>query len=165
MSKKQNVADETDDALDDILNQAWDELPEEKILPGGDWLLKSKNAAFIKSKDADKSDKVLFFVTAVEPGESVDEERLAELGDYDVSISALNAQVYIEKPSDWKKKIVPILEAFGVEMEGKTIGQALKAFKNGRAMGTLTEETYEDKQTHETVPVNRVLPKFSKIED
>lgn len=103
---------------DDVLNETWDELPVEKILPDGGYRLKGANVAWVKPAKEGQKAKVLFSYEAKEPL-TVDADVLEEkLGsDYDLSMNNLTFTVFIESAKDWQA-VKKHLAVHGVEVEG-----------------------------------------------
>lgn len=139
---------------DDLLNRSWDEIPEEAVLPVGDWALEGKSASFIESKEDGKSDKIVFFWGVTSPVD-VDEEEIAKLGsDYDLDLNQPTQTFYIDGPSAIGK-VRKFLLKLGVDIEGLTPLESLKAFKGARAVAFLDQRSYQD-QSGETVWQNDV---------
>lgn len=140
---------------DDLLNRTWEEIPQEQVLPVGDWLLKGQNAAFIKPKDESQSPKVLFSYTAQQPVE-VDEDELNELSEsgYDIEITKLSFTIFINDASSWHD-VKAHLEAHGLTMEGKIFDDKgklafNKAFRKSQVVAYLEQDHWEDKVTKKT---------------
>lgn len=129
------------DDYDDILNRSWEDIPVEKTLPSGDYLLAARNAAYMAPKEEGKSGKVVFFLTPKEPiaGE-VDEDALAELGDdYDLGINEVSYTVWIESMRSWGD-VRQVLAKFGIE--GGNIRQSLKDVRGRQIVGTVGSRTF-----------------------
>lgn len=149
---------------DDILNRSWDEIPEPQILPAGDWLVAGANAALVKPTEEGKSLKVLLSYTAKSPV-AVDEDKLAELGEYDISTSDLNYTIFVEKASDWDK-VRKHLAIAGVPMEGAILNENgklgfAKAFRGSEVVVELGERSFQN-QAGETIWQNS-MSKFRTV--
>jgi hypothetical protein len=149
---------------DDILNRSWDDIPEPKLLPGGNWLMVGKNAALVKPKEEGKSLKILFTFGAKSPVD-VAEDLLDELGDYDVTINEVSHTIYLETASDWNK-VRKFLALVGIEMEGSILDEAgklsfNKAFRGSEIVAEVGQRSYDD-AAGETIWQN-TLAKFQKV--
>lgn len=149
---------------DDLLNMTWDGIPEPQLLPDGGWLLTAKNAAFVKSKEADKSHKILYSYSAKAPV-AVAEDLLDELGEYDITINDLVYTQYIENAADWDK-VRKFVALHGVEMEGALFdsnGKLAfnKKFRGTEVVATVGQRSY-DNDAGETIWQN-TLSKFQKV--
>lgn len=153
---------------DDLLNRTWDDIPEDKLLPGGQWLVAGRNASLVKPKEDGQSLKVLFNLKAKEPVQ-VAQEELDELGDYDVTANDLTHTIYVEKPSDWNK-VFKFLDTFGVPVDrsdpilnadGKL--NFSKAFGGAEAIAEIGQRIFTTKDG-ETGQAN-TLSKFQKVEE
>lgn len=140
----------------DILNTAWDEIPEAKLLPGGTWLLRGKNASFQPPKEEGQNGKVLFFYIPVDPIE-VDQEALQELGeDYDVSENQIVYTIWIEGMRDWAK-VRDHLAKHGIDDGSQTLADSLKkSFRGTQIVGHVGVRTFTPKGGGETRIENTV---------
>lgn len=139
------------ESYDDILDRTWDEMPEAKILPDGDWLLKGRNAAFVGPK-GDTNAKVLFFYIPEQAMEDVDPEALAALGDdYELSDNQIVFTIWIESNRDWQS-VRRHLEKHGVD-PSLTIREQFKKFKGTEAVATLGFRSFQT-STGDTVQEN-----------
>jgi hypothetical protein len=128
----------------DILNRSWGEMPESKNLPVGFWLLRAQNAVF-KPGGENMNDRVLFFYTAVEPSDDVDEDAIAELGpDYDYTENDIVHTFWVEKARDWRN-VEDHLALHGIDDKELTVAASLKAVKGTSVMGYLDVRTFEDR--------------------
>lgn len=158
MARKGNPAvaqDETeaDDGLGDILNRTWDEMPQEQILPVGNWRVKGKNMAYVLPKEEGKNPRVVAFITPVEPMDDVDIEKLRDLGeDYDFTTNQVTWTKWIERPKDWEG-VKSLLSKFGVSSEG-TLKEQMKAFKGHEAIAYLDQGSFKTRDG-ETVLENQ----------
>ncbi len=131
-------------ALADVV---YSELPDEKLLPDGTWLMAGRNAAYMPPKEESKA-RLTFFYNAKEPMDDVDEGELAELGDdYDYTENDATYVIFIEGAKTWKKKVYPFLALHGIvpEDENENIKDTLKRFKGAEVYATLGQREYEDR--------------------
>jgi hypothetical protein len=135
----------SDTDYDDILNQSFDDLQDDKILPLGDWVLKLRNAAFIPPKSENSNARVLFFYTPVEPVD-VDETEMGALGeDYDFTENQIVFQVWIEGNRSWRDVKSHLGRHKGVDLTGGTIRDVLKkGVKGAEVMAYLDERSFEN---------------------
>lgn len=149
---------------DDLLNQTWEDLPEPAPLPGGGYLIKGTNAAFVKAKEEGQSHKVLLTYKIKEPV-TVDADQLADLGeDYDFSVNEATFTIWIESPADWQK-VRDHLAIHGVELTGKlfTDNGKLAFAKDFRGAEVIAEVGVRYYQKNgENVPQN-TLSKFQRV--
>lgn len=137
------------DNYEDILNQSWDNIPVPKLLPEGSWLLRGQNAKYQPSKGEDQAPTVMFVDVPKEPMNDVDAEELAKLGDnYDLANNKLFTRVFINDASDWNKAR-KILKAHGIETEGQSIQDSLKAYKGTESIAFLSQRTFTNKAGEE----------------
>lgn len=152
---------------EDLQNATWEEIPEAKLLPGGQWLLKGRNVGYMKPKKEGDSAKVLFFYKAKEPV-SVNAEDLEELGaDYDLDINDLTYTVYIESAADWDKVRKHVAQ-LGIELSGALFDdkgklRVSKEFKDAEVVATVGQRSYEN-DAGETIWQNN-LSGFQKVEE
>lgn len=123
----------------DILNMTWEDIPEPKLVPGGSWLLRCRNATFIPKK-GEQDAKVLFFYEPKEPMDDVDAGEIEALGDYNVSENDLVAQFFINRSKDWVK-VRNHIEKHGVEVTGN-IPETLKSVKGSEVIAFVGTRTY-----------------------
>lgn len=136
------MADNTD--YTDILDRSFADLPEELLLPDGKWRLKGKNATNKPSAEEGKNGYVLFFYQAKAPVE-VNDDSMAALGDYDYTQNDISHQIWIDKPSAWRSKVMPFLTKHGIDTTSLSLRDALKAFKGTEIDGYVEERNYTDK--------------------
>ena len=130
------------DSYADILNQAWDEIPEPVVLPVGSWLLKGLNASYRPPKDEGKNPHILFVYEVKEPLNDVSDAELAELGDnYDFASNRVFYRMWIENANDFNS-IKRHLAKHGVDTEGKTVGDSLKGFSGTEVVAYLTQRQF-----------------------
>lgn len=132
---------------DDLLNQTWEELPENKNIPAGGWLLKGTNVALIKPKEEDQDLKVLFTYNPKEPI-SVPQDLLDDMGDYDFTGNDIQFTVYIRRASDWND-VKAHLAKHGVELSGALLNEAgklafAKAFRGTEVIADIGERSYQN---------------------
>lgn len=130
---------------DEILNKQWDEIPDDVILPDGQYLLRVQRGAYIAPK-GDNSAKVLFFMSVQEPLDDVDTDALNALGDdFDITQNEVVYTVWVEKNRDWKK-VARFIDLLGVDTAGKSILDTLKTGVVGASIvGRLGVRTFENR--------------------
>lgn len=146
---------------EEILNRSWGEIPEPKTLPGGSWLLKTRNASYVPAKD-DNNAKALFFYVPREPMNDVSESELADLGaDYDYSANQVVFTIWLEGPRDWDN-LRKHLEKSGVDVSKGTVLDSLKAAKGTEIVGYLGSRTFTNRAGE--VQVENTVSNFIKAE-
>src|SRR5262245_17512479 len=128
---------------DEILNGSWDNVPQDKVLPEGSWLLRGKNATFQKAKEADKSDRFLFVYQVREPMSDVDAQALQGLGDFDITSKQVFYTVFIQRPKDWDT-LKSHFAKHGVPTNG-SIQESLKGFEGSEVIAYLGTKTFTSK--------------------
>lgn len=151
------------DSYEDIADRSWDEIPEEKTLPGGSWLLRGRSASYKPAKDDNSSPAILFIHTAKEPMDDVDDEELQALGaDYDIGQNRIFTRFYLETGRDYKR-VRDFLEVHGVEIDPKkSIKETLPAFKGTQAIAVLTSRSFT--RNDGTTAEENVASQFTKVE-
>lgn len=132
----------------EVLNRAWDDIPQPKNLPDGSWLLRLKNVGFFAGdKEKETYDRVTFFVEPREAMDDVRPEDITALGeDYDLSNSDFPVQVTIFRDRDWQK-VLKILGFFNVKPEkGESQIDTFKRATGAEAIGYVTTRRYQNKQ-------------------
>lgn len=71
------------DDYGELYTRAWNDIQEERVLPGGHWKMRLANVGCV-SKDG-RVTKVVFTTNPAEPGPDVDKRALKELNGYDYS--------------------------------------------------------------------------------
>src|SRR5262245_26219114 len=113
----------------DIANMSFDDIPEPKVLPDGVWILQGRNATYLKAKEEDQNDRVLFFYAVVGPTDSVSDEDLDEAGidgEYDLALNQIVKTFWIDGPRAWKQ-VKAHMSMAGVEPKGNIL-EVLKEF-------------------------------------
>ncbi len=137
----------------DLANMTFADLPDEKELPDGNWLLQKRNGAVLAPKEEGDKIRVVLFFNVVAAGDDIPEDALAELGDdYDLAMNQIVKTWWIETTRDWKepKKVLSLL---GVDVTSKDtdIIEAVKSGGNGnKVWAYLTKKSFTHKQTGET---------------
>lgn len=136
-----------------ILNTSWDNVPKDKVLPEGSWLLRGKNATFQKSQSEGMSDRFLFVYQVQEAMDDVPETALAELGpDYDPKTKQVFFTIWVERPRDWDA-VRAHFQKHGIDVSTGTIQDSIKAFKGAEVLAYLGTKTFQAK-SGETVTDN-----------
>lgn len=133
-----------DGDYNDLLNVAWDDLPEDINLASGDWELKGKNAKYMAAREEGQNGYVLFFYKATQPLTVADGD-IEAMGEYDFKQNDLSFQIWIDKNSAWKGKVGPHLQKHGINPEGHTIPDLLKAFSGSSVIATIGERSFTTK--------------------
>lgn len=150
---------------DDLLNTSWENIPEPVNLPGGSYLIKGANVAFVKAKEEGKPHKVLFSYNAQSPV-AVDEDALAELPEgYEIETNDLTYTVFIEKAADWNN-VRKHLELHGIELTGGIFENGklsfAKAFRGAEIVAEVGQRFYTN-AAGDSIPQN-TLSKFQRVE-
>jgi len=127
----------------EILNQAWDDIPDVKLLPGGSWRLKCENASYMEARDADSRASVLFVYAPVEPMVDVNQEEIDALGpDYALENNQIFYKIWLQRKADWDKVRKHIIK-HGVEL-GPQLGVGLKSCKGAFVVAMIGQRTFND---------------------
>lgn len=138
------------ESYESILNSSWDDLPEPKELPVGNWLWKVNRAQYFEPKE-DKSGQVVFYLEPKEAQDDVDQDSLEELGDdYDFANNEVGYSFFVKTAKDWDK-VKKFIALLGVDLDGLTIAEGLKAVKGANVFAEAFYRTYKDKTTQESV--------------
>jgi hypothetical protein len=151
------------ESYEDIADRSWDDIPDEKLLPDGSWLLRGRNASYQPAKN-DGNPSILFDYAAKEPMNDVDDGELAALGeDYDTSQNRIFHRIWLETGRDFKVARA-FLELHGIEVDPtKSVKATLPAFKGTEIVAVLTTQTFTDNagMTRE----NNVPTKFVAVDE
>lgn len=127
---------------EDLANRSWDEIPEEKLLPTGSWLLRGRNATIQAPKEEGKSPQALFVYEPKGPMDDVSDEELAALGgDYDTSMNRIFVRFWLETGKDYHA-VRDHLKKHGVE--GKNLAEAMKNFKGSEVIAIIGQRSFTD---------------------
>ncbi len=147
---------------EDIMEQSWDDIPTDKLIPIGSYRLKGTNMAFVKAKSADANDAFLFVYSVMEAEADVDPDELALLGDYDLSAKKVFFRAWLESAADYDN-VRKHLKKHGIDPGGRTVKESAEAFKGTEVIAYLEHRTFEN-NIGETVQENS--PKqFAPTED
>lgn len=137
------MSKDNDNNYEDILSQSWDEIPEEKTLPQGSYLLKLRGASFQPPKSEEGNASFLFVYSVKEPMDDVAQDDLEALGaDYDFSVNRVFQRIWVEDARDYGR-VRDNLAKLGTEVTGGVnIKDSLKAARGGEAIGYLTQRQY-----------------------
>lgn len=141
------------------LDRSLDEVKPPKLVPAGPWLLKGATMKFVDKeyKDEETEEVVqykqaLIGYTPVEALPGVDGSRVEEGGFED-------AMIFVKKNvrnASQEYNLKQFIEKHGIDTQGRTWAQIVKAFRGSNIIGNVTEETYEDRETKEPIPVNHI---------
>lgn len=140
---KHDIEDDNEDegsvnsGFEALMNRAYDEIPDEVVLPNGTYRLKTRNAAVIPPREAGQNGKFVVFFIAKEALNDVDP---ADLPD-DITSAEISATVWLERPRDWKKAF-DLLAKIGVDTEGKNLVEAAKAAKGKEVNAAVSTRSY-----------------------
>ena len=134
------------ESYDDILDRSFDDLQDDKTLPGGLWVLRLRNAHFMTPREEGQSAQVLFFYHPIEPTDDVDQDELDALGDdYDVTENQIVFKVWIDGNRAWKDLMRHLKKHSGVDWDAGSIREVLKTgVKGSEVVSRLGERTYEN---------------------
>lgn len=139
--KNRDEVDQTED-LGNILDKTWDDFPEEQTLPDGTYLLSVRNIAYMAPREEGQNGKVVAFFIPKEAKEDVDVDALTALGEgYDITENEVSTTIWIERNRDWAQ-VRSLLNALGVEVEGKTLKEQFKAARKSEVVGYVTTRSY-----------------------
>jgi hypothetical protein len=133
------------DNYEDLANRSFDEIPEEKILPTGSWLLKARSGTIQPPKEAGKPETVLLVYTPVEPMDDVDAEEISALhngSEYDYNMNRIFVRFYLESGRD-VRNVREHLAKHGVT-EGKNIKELLKNFRGTQAVAQVGYRQFQN---------------------
>lgn len=151
---------------EDLANKAISELPVEKILPEGSWLLRGRSATLQPPTKEDGSPSVLFVYSVKEPMSDVRDEDLQALADdgtpYDYTQNTIFNRFWIQTPKD-KEAVLTHLEKHGVEVDrSKPIPENLAKFKGTEVVAVLGIKSFQDQQGNLRVDNNASM--FTRYE-
>ena len=147
----------------DLINLSWDELPKDKLLPEGSYLLRGEKVTYIGKKEGDEKStpRFLFIYGVKEAMDDVDPEKLVALNDngvdYDLTTKQVFHTIWIRRPKDFDK-VREHFRVLGVEPEGN-IQETLKQFTGREVVGFLEQQSYVSKDGEtitDNVPVSFV---------
>lgn len=109
---------------DSILNTMMDTVEAPPLVPVGTWTLKVLSASFKEADNAEDPDVILFGYDPQSAEEDVDPDEVAT-GDYKGQKLWQRFQIGKDSRKSDLFKVRTHIEKHGVEMEGRTLGQAL----------------------------------------
>lgn len=123
----------------DIATQAWDNVPEIKLLPVGSYQLKCRGASIQAPKSAEGNSSVMI---TYEPTDAMDDVDMSELGDdYDMSGNRLFCRFWLSDAADLNRLRKHIL-AHGVDTKGMTVDESIKALKGSSVVAYVNTRQY-----------------------
>lgn len=145
--------------FDSILDRSADEIKEPSRAPNGPWVLRMTGFYIRKTPAEDLEDnpdlplgKVMFYHTPHEPLDGVDPEAV-EAGDWRGKRITTTRSVK-EVGDDYK--VLQLVKLHGVDTEGRTLREALNACKGRFIRGTVSQYSYDRRDTGETVTQNQI---------
>ena len=158
----------SDDTYEELLDKAWDEIPEESLLPSGTWRLAARSVSYKPGK-GDTSPCFLFAYNPVAPGDDVDPDAVSDLGsDYDVSSNVVYFRLYVETNRDLRQVRSHLEKHLGFVMPPGSVPETLrnkslaKAFRKTQVLAHLGRRTYTDRNGE--VKEENQASNFSAIE-
>lgn len=151
---------------EDLLKQSFDELPADKLLPGGTWRLRIQNASFLKPKTADDQAKWFVVVQGKEPMDDVDAQSVQEaFPDGDFSVTEIPITFWLRKPSDLSR-FINFLSLAGVVVERpfsvERVNGLLKSAKGSEFLGMVGQRMRQNSDGS-SEPENTVT-KFASLD-
>lgn len=134
---------EYDSEYADILKKSWDDIPKPMLLPNGSWRLRARNAKYVPAKAVDQNPYALFVYAPMEPLTDVDEDAVAELGEYDPAQNRIFNRIWLETAADWDG-LRNHIRKHGVDTSGRSPEETLAAIKGTEIIAFLDRETYTD---------------------
>lgn len=132
-------------SYEDILNNPINATPKAQVLPaGGQWLFRAQSGKYTP-QSATQGAYFMFVLTPVGPGDDVDPDDLAELGDYDYTMNKVFHRIYTETAADWQS-VRNFLKAFGVD-ESMSYNEAItrKNLGGKEAFATVSIRNFTDR--------------------
>lgn len=129
-----------------IAAKSWGDIPKDKVLPVGSWLLRLRNAAYVESNDPQVSNKFLFFYQVREPMSDVTPEALSELNGYDVTMKQIVKTFWVETPRNWDE-VRAHFGLLGIETpDTKSLPDTIKEAKGHEIISYLDTKTFQNSQ-------------------
>lgn len=125
--------------FNNILDTNFDDVKAPKPLPQGDFTFRIKRYEYIESSQKG-TPGVLFEVQPTSAGEDVDEELLAQVENW--QDKTLRTRLWLTENSAFMLK--QFLQAAGVEVEGKSIKEAVPEAVGAEFIGRVTQQELDD---------------------
>jgi len=153
----------SNDTYEEIADRSWEDIPVEKTLPSGSWLLRGRNATYRDPKDEDGSPTVTFVHAVKEPMDDVDDGELKGLGEgYDFGQNRIFTTFWLETGKDYAK-VRDFLAKHGIIVDPKkSVKESLGPFKGSEVVAILGAQSYRDKAGEEQE--KNVASSFTKLE-
>lgn len=151
---------------EDLANKAINELPVEKVLPEGSWLLRGRSASLQPPTKEDGSPSVLFVYSVREPMSDVSDDELTALGSdgspYDYTQNTIFSRFWIQTPKD-TATVLNHLEKHGVAVDrARPLPEELAKFKGTEVVAVLSVNSFQDQQGN--LRVDNKASMFTKYE-
>lgn len=134
--------------FEEILNRGFDELPEPKPLPNGKYLLKGRFAGAFEYENKDTGDvgaRISITDEVVKPYDADTAAAAeAELGKDGWKGKAVESTFYVTNMEE-ERKVWDHLAKRGIEVNGKSLEDALKEVRGTTIVGSVRTRNYEDK--------------------
>lgn len=125
----------------EILGKQSESIEKPKPLPVGDYIMLNPKLPEFKGIGKNETPAAVFSFTVVAPTESVDQDQLAEYGEYKGKTQRWNA--FLSEASLFRTK-EQICEAFGIEEAGKTLGVIFNETINQQIIVSIGHRPSED---------------------
>lgn len=128
-----------------LAEMSWDAIPDSQIVPTGTWKLQCRSAFYYPPKEEGQDARVQISWIPVEPMDDVDEDRLAAMGDYDLSFTVVDRTWFI---SDGKvlEDVKKVILLHGVVPEtGQQFGDVLKGMRKKQVMANLISKVVKNR--------------------
>lgn len=148
------LKDSSNETYGGILDQAWDDVPEDVVLPSGAYRLRCTGAG---TKDAtdEKPARAWFAYTIVEPGSDVDLAAFNKMPKSDVDALEIIVSFNIKRKFDITRLNSHII-AHGVSpQKGQNRKEVVSSVKGTEVMAFVEPDEYTDKNSGEVVVTNR----------
>lgn len=124
-----------------ILGKQASEIEKPKPLPLGHYICNNPQLPAFKGLGKDESPAAVFSVVVLAPGDDVDPEALAEFGEWKGKKITFNR--FLTEASEYRTK-EEICQAFGIEQEGKNLGQIFNETINRQVLVEISHRPSQD---------------------
>lgn len=133
----------------DILKRTKADIPQQKNLPRGTWLLHCTNGSYQPAKGPDSKPMVTFVYEAKQAMDDVNPDEITALGeDYDISEKQVFHKFWIERASDFNR-VIAHLEKHGVDCDNQPLEDAIKAAKGTEVLAYLELDNFKTRAGEE----------------
>lgn len=124
-----------------ILSKQATEIEKPKPLPIGSYICNNPQLPTFKGLGKEESPAAVFRVIVLAPDEDVDPQELTDYGEWKGKPITFNR--FLTEASEWRTK-EEICQAFGIEEEGKTLGQIFNETVNRQVRVTIKHRPSDD---------------------